>query len=284
MSLSFLGTTAGIFIFTPLLQYTITYVNWRFAWLAIGGGSCLVILIIAIMVVRRDPYSMGLKPDGDPTPEEKNEKAGADQRVNIFAEYSWTRSQALRSLSFWALNITHGLRMLSMSTLNIFRIPFYIETGISPQLVAWAVSVEAVISAFIAIPTGWAMDRFQPRYVASASLMAFILAFIVTINVRTTLDVFIATSLFGVAAASFMVAQNALWPSYFGGMHIGSIRGISVPFTTFFGAIGAPVTGVIKDATGSYLPAWKASIVFLVAATVIMLLNRKPDPPKSAIK
>jgi MFS family permease len=284
MSLSFLGTTAGLFIFTPLIQYTITYVNWRFAWRVIGVGSCLVILIIAIAVVRKDPYSMGLKPDGDTNPEDKSENAAADQRINIIAEYSWTRSQALRSFSFWALNITTGLRMLSMSTLNIFRIPFYIEVGISPQLVAWAISVEAVISALIAIPTGWAMDRFQPRYVVSASLTAFILAFIVTINVGTTLDVFIATSLFGISAASFMVAQNALWPNYFGGMHIGSIRGISVPFTTLFGAIGAPITGAIKDATGTYLPAWIASIVFLVAATVIMLLNRKPDPPKSAIR
>ena len=49
--------------------------------------------------------------------------------------------------------------------------------------VAWAVSSEAIISAIIAILTGWAMDRFQPRYVASASLVAFILVFIVTINV-----------------------------------------------------------------------------------------------------
>ncbi len=282
MSLSFLGTTAGLFIFTPLLQYTITYVNWRFAWRVIGVGSCLVILIIALAVVRKDPYSMGLKPDGDTNPEEERDNAGDDQRVNIIAEYSWTRSQALRSLSFWALTATTGLRMLSMSTLNVFRIPFYIEAGISPQLVAWAISVEAVVSALIAVPTGWAMDRFQPRYVVSASLTVFILAFLVTINVRTTLDVFIATSMFGISAASFMVAQNALWPNYFGGMYIGSIRGVSAPFTTLFGAIGAPVTGAIKDATGSFLPAWIASIVFLVAATVIMLLNRKPDPPESA--
>ena len=279
MSLAFLGTTAGIFIFTPLLQYTITYVNWRFAWQMIGGGSCLVILIIALAVVRKDPYSMGLKPDGDTKP--KNEKADNDQNRNIIAEYSWTRSQALRSFSFWALSIAFGLRMLSMSTLIVFRIPFYIEAGISPQLVAWAVSVEAIVSALIAVPTGWAMDRFQPRYVVSASLMVFILAFIVTIHVRTTLDVFIATSLFGLSAASFMVSQNALWPNYFGGMHIGSIRGMAVPFTTLFGAIGAPVTGAIKDATGSYLSAWIASIIFLMAATVIMLLNRKPDPPES---
>ncbi len=282
MSLSFLGTTAGIFLFTPLIQYTITHVNWRFAWVVIGGGCCLVILIIAIVVVRKAPESMGLLPDGDTIQGAEDKNTAVFQRSNVPGEYSWTRSQALRSYSFWALTITLGLRMLSMSTLNVFRIPYYIEVGISPQLVALAVSVEAIVSALVAIPTGWAMDRYQPRYVASVSLTAFILAFIVTINVRTTLDVFIATALFGVAAASFMVTINTLWPSYFGGMHIGSIRGISVPFTTFFGAVGAPITGLIKDATGSYLPAWIASIIFLFAATVIMLLNPKPEPPKYA--
>jgi MFS family permease len=278
MSISFLGTTAGIFLFTPLLQYTITYINWRFAWIAIGCGSCLVIFIIAIAVVRKDPYSMGMKPDGEVGIEEEKNIFDIDD-VNMQDEYSWTRSQALRSLSFWSLIIVLGLRMLSMSTLNIFRIPFYMDRGISPMHVAWAVSAEAIISAIIAIPTGWAMDRFQPRYIASTSLIVFILVFIVTINVRTTVDVYIATSLFGISAASFMVAHNALWPAYFGGMHIGSIRGIAVPFTMLFGAIGAPITGYVKDTTGSYINAWKASIVFLTVATVVMLLNPKPSSP-----
>lgn len=279
MSISFLGMTAGMFIFTPLLQYIITNISWRFAWLAIGGGSCLVIFIIAIAIIRKDPYSMGMRPDGEVTGEEEGTITKINKLNSIDGEYSWTRSQALRSLSFWGLILVLGLRMLSVSTLVLFRIPFYIEVGISPQLVAWAISVEAVISALTAVFTGWAMDRFQPRYVASASLIAFILAFIVTINVKTTPDVFIACSLYGFAAASFVVAQNALWPSYFGGIHIGSIRGIAVPFTTFFSAIGAPVTGYIKDTTGSYLTAWTASILFLIVATIIMLLNHKPSPP-----
>ena len=166
-----------------------------------------------------------------------------------------------------------------MSTINIFRVPFYIEKGFSPQMVAWAVSVEAVVSSLIAIPTGWAMDRFQARYVASASIASFILVFIVTINVNSTFMVFLTCSLFGVAAASFTVSNNALWPNYFGGERIGNIRGLSVPFTTFFSAVGAPLTGLAKDTTGSYIPIWIVAMILLSVSIVIMLLNRKPDPP-----
>jgi len=194
-------------------------------------------------------------------------------------EYSWARSQAVRSFAFWALAAVVGLRMLSISTLNIFRIPFYIEQGISPQLVAWALSAEAVVAAVIAIPTGWAMDRFPPRYVATTSLSILIIVFLVTMNVSTTWHVFIATMLLGAAGASFSVAQNALWPAYFGGAHIGSIRGLTAPLTVIFSAIGGPITGAIKDATGTYIPAWQGSMILLVAATGLMFITRKPEPP-----
>lgn len=96
---------------------------------------------------------------------------------------------------------------------------------------------------------------------------------------RTNFDIFLATSLFGVAAASFMVSNNTLWPNYFGSMNIGSIRGLAVPFTTIFGSIGAPVTGRIKDLTGSYIHVWIVSIFILTAATVIMLFIKKPESP-----
>jgi MFS family permease len=276
MSLAFLGTTAGMFAFTPLIQYIITIASWRYAWLIVGCSSCLVIIIVALIIIRKDPESMGLQPDGDSVESEGYE----NRKINpSLSEYPWTRSQAIRTFSFWALIAIMGLRMFSMGTVNIFRIPFYIDQGISAQFVAWAISAEAVISALVSIPTGWAVDRFQPRYVAAVSLVSFIAVMVVTMYVTTTWHVFVATTLFGVSAASFIVSQNALWPNYFGGRHIGSIRGFAIPLTLFFSAIGAPIAGRIKDVTGSYMPAWLISIACLSIATALMLMARKPKPP-----
>ncbi|MFC1534065.1 MFS transporter [Thermodesulfobacteriota bacterium] len=278
ISIAFLGTPIGIFIFSPLCQFLIDSTSWRSAWLLLGGTGSMVIVLIAFFVIRKDPKSMGLQPDGDLFEGEENEDVSRRQRP-LPNEYSWTRSEAIRSFSFWALVAVLGLRMLSVSTLNLFRIPYYIEQGVSPQLVAWALSAEAVIAAMISIPTGWAMDRFQPRFVTVTSLILYIIAFIVTMNVVTAWHVFIATTMFGAASASFMVAQNALWPAYFGGENIGSIRGLATPLTMVFSAIGAPITGAIKDSTGTYVPAWLASLFLLATASVLMLITRKPEPP-----
>jgi len=75
------------------------------------------------------------------------------------------------------------------------------------------------------------------------------------------------------------VVQNALWPAYFGGNHIGSIRGLVALLAMIFSAIGGPITGAIKDATGTYVPAWQGSLILLVAATGLMLITHKPEPP-----
>jgi len=278
MSMVFLGTPIGIFILSPLTQFVISTTGWRSAWLILGGGGCVLIMILALLVIRKEPQSMGLQPDGGLLDggEAEVDHLEDDQSP---VEYSWTRNQAVRTYPFWSLSTVMGLRMLCMSTMSLFRIPFYMEQGISPQLVAWALSAEAVVAAAIAIPAGWAADRFQPRFVATTSLCITIIAFLVTMNVSATWHVFLATMLFGAGAASFIVTQAAMWPSYFGGLNIGSIRGLAIPVATVLSGMGAPLTGVVKDTTGSYMPAWLVSLGLLAIAMCIMAFTHKPKEP-----
>ncbi len=311
MAITFVGIPVGIFIFSPLTQFLIDTISWRAAWFILGGGGSLVIVLVGLLIVRKDPESMGLRPDGDlyegvPASDTAGEPATltADKpainppegrrartacegsgEVNrptppALAEYSWTRAQAVRSFAFWALAAVLGVNSLGWGALGMFRIPFYVERGVSPQLVAWALSAEAVMAAIIAFPTGWAMDRFQPRFIVAATQIMFIAVFLVTMNVTTAWHVFAATLMFGVMGASSAIAQNALWPAYFGGKHIGSIRGLSVPLILVFSGLGAPITGAIKDATGTYKPAWLVVMALLVGATALILITPKPDKPE----
>jgi len=279
MAVTFVGIPVGIFIFSPLAQYLIDTMSWRAAWLILGGGGSLVIVLVGLLIVRKDPESMGLQPDGDLI-EDDDTGDMSSEHPPVQAEYSWTRAQAIRSFAFWALIIVVSVNSLGWGALGMFRIPFYIERGVSPQLVAWALSAEAVMAAIIAFPTGWAMDRLQPRFVVAATQIVFIIVFIVTMNVTAAWHVFAATIIFGIMGASSAIAQNALWPAYFGGKHIGSIRGLSVPLILVFSGLGAPITGAIKDATGTYKPAWLVVMALLVGATILILMTPKPAPPE----
>jgi len=197
------------------------------------------------------------------------------------AEYSWTRQQALRSSAFWRLVFVYGFLFLAMSTVSLFRTPYFEDQGVSRQMIGFAFSAEAVASVLAAIPAGWALDRYQIRYVASIPLLVMVLAVFATMIASNAWQVFLATCLFGVGAASSSVANNVIWPDYFGSLHIGAIRGRAMQLIMFFSAAGSPFAGFIKDTTGSYFPAWFAAIAGLLIAVVILLTTPRPAVPQS---
>jgi MFS family permease len=277
MSMALVGSTAGIFIFTPLSEFFITNMGWRSAWFILGCSGSLIVVIIALFVIRKDPQSMGLQPDGiiSDLHDEKNTNG---VKLTVAQEYSWSRAKAIRSFTFWALVLVHGLRMLAVSTLHVFRIPFYIEQGVAPNLVAWAISMEAIVAAMVSLIAGRIADRVQPRFVVACALGFFVLMLIVTMNVRTTWHVYLSAALYGISATSYIVGQNTLWPAYFGSAHIGSIRGVSLITTLIFSTIGAPISGAIKDATGSYIPAWIGAVILVSIAIGLILITKNPQP------
>ena len=73
MSMAFLGIPIGVFVFSPLTQFLINTTSWRSAWLILGGCNSLVIVLIALLVIRKEPESMGLQSDGGLIESEESE-------------------------------------------------------------------------------------------------------------------------------------------------------------------------------------------------------------------
>ena len=289
MSVAFIGMPVGIFIFAPLSQLLIDEIGWRDTWLVLGGGGAVVTVLVALFVIRRRPQDMGLRPDGEAAPSTGALTAQRTQRHGLEDEVSWTRAEAIRSRilhpsTFWRLTMIDGLRMLAMSSVGIFRVPYFIDDkGFDASIVAWSLSAEAIFAVLVSLPTGWAVDRYQPRYVAAVSTILMIAGFLLTMTASSIVMVFVATSVFGLGVASFIICQNAVWPAYFGHAHIGSIRGFATPLMLVFSAIGAPLTGIVRDATGSYQPAWIAGTIGLVIATLLLLITPKPVKPEGKV-
>lgn len=277
LSIAFLGTPAGIFIFAPLTQFLIDAVGWRNTWLILGITGAVVIGSISLLVVRRDPAALGLLPDGDR--EELVTDESDAHRVVRPVEYSWTRAEALRTSTFRRLAAVDGLRMVSVATLGVFRIPYYIDQGVSPSAVAVALSAEAVASVLIAVPAGWLLDRFPPRYISATATLLMIGAFLATIAADSAPKVFLATIMYGLGAASFSVSQQAIWPHYFGSRYVGQIRGAALLVGITGSAIGAPAAGWVHDTTGTFMPAWIVAICGLAVAAIVVATLPTPRRP-----
>jgi Na+/melibiose symporter-like transporter len=196
MSIAFLGTPIGIFIFAPMTQWLIDTRGWREAWLALAVIGPLVISVVALGVIRRAPEDLGLRPDGD---EALSPGEGSPSRSSggASSEYSFTRAEAVRTPTFRWLAAVDGLRQVAVATLGLFRIPFYVDQGIDPTVVALALSAEALVGMMITVPVGWLVDRLQPRYVSASATAVMVATFGATIMVSSPAHVFVATILYG---------------------------------------------------------------------------------------
>ncbi len=288
MARVFLGTPIGIFITAPLTVLLINNIGWRSTLVVLGtvGG---VVTVLVSFLMRRSPEDMGLLPDGDSPDKVAPSKERPDQgnqqpqaARGAMAEYSWTRSQATHTFTFWKLSVAFGLTMFAGSTIGLFRIPHFVEQGISAQIVGYSLSVEALVAFAIVFPVGYALSRFQPRYLLVLSSMAMAGSYLTTMFTTKVWHVFVANSLFGMGAASRGVLMNTLWPNYFGSRNIGKIRGLSVPITMAFSFAGAPIAGMVKDNTGSYLPVWWVALFLIAASAALFLATPKPTPPAEA--
>ncbi len=279
LSMAFMGLPIGIFITPPVTQALIDSVGWRGAWLVMGAAGMIIVVLVAVLIVRRQPEDMGLLADGASEPTESESRIGGGPVKNV-AEVSWTREEAMRSSAFWRLALVDALRMGAMGTIGIFRVPYFIDQGIDAQLVAFALSYEAACSAVVAFPTGWANDRFQPRFVAAASTAGMLLGFIFIFRANTTVELLVISTIFGIALSMFQVSQAAIWPHYFGGANLGKIRGLALPIGLSLSAVSAPLTGLLRDNTGEFDIAWIVAAIGLALGTVILLLTPRPAPPR----
>jgi MFS family permease len=275
LSMAFIGTPAGIFVFPTLTQLLIDEFGWRSAWAIIGSFGGIVVVIVALLIMRDRPSDMGLAPDGiDEAPPEPG-----TLRPAYAAEYSWTKEQAVRSSTFWRLAAVDGLRMTAWGTLGFFRVAFFIDQGIDKHVVALALSSVALSALPASLLSGYIVDRFQPRYVSFAATAVMCMSFVFTMLADSAPFVFAALFCDGVGVATFLVSQGVIWPHYFGAANIGRIRGTALLFGLGLSAIAGPATGIVHDQTGSYTEAWTVATVLLAIVALIILFTPRPAPP-----
>ena len=276
IALAFVGVPAGIAISGPLSQALIDMLDWRTAWVVLGVGGGLAIALISLLVLRRRPEDMGLLPDGA-SPETAAAGAERAARPRAMAEAdSWTRAQAIRTGAFWRVAVVFGLLMFGSSTMNVFRIPYFVDKGVSPQIAAYNLTADAVTAVFLSLVVGYLVERVQPRFVVAVGFVFLIASFLLTMAATNLWQMFFSSALIGAGLSTLMVSQNTIWPTYFGRAYLGSIRGIAMPVTLACSGAGAPLAGMVHDATGSYFPAWWIAIGSFIIAAGIMLRTPRP--------
>ncbi len=279
MSFVALGIPVGAVIFIPLTQLLIDHLGWRTAWMLLAVIGAGMIVPLSLIFVRRQPEDLGLRPDGDAAPLPATVAGGAGDAHSWPAEREWTRQEALRSTTFWQLTFTFSLVMLALGSVGVHRIPHFMDQGLDARLVAYATALDAVAAGISSFVIGMLADRVPARFLGVAGFLLIALGILFTTFASSVGVMFLAMITFGAGIGGLMLIQNYVWADYFGREHLGSIRGVVTPITLVVGGIGAPLAGVIRDATGSYTGIWLVGMSLFVVGAIVLAVTPPPVAP-----
>ena len=275
VAIAAMGVSFGGIGLTPPVTWLIDEVGWRMSWIWLGIGTAILIYPVAL-VMRRRPEDYGLHPDGF---SEAQILEGAGDAA--FEEYSksFTRAEALRTFSFYALIVAFGFFTINIGVMLLHTVPYMTDSGFTANEAALTMAVVSV-PAMISKPIwGYFIDRSPAKSLAAASaavtgLSLFLIIF--AVSQQELFLVFGAFVLLGLGWGGMIPLQEVIWASFFGRRFLGSIRGAAMPFSLLLGAPAPALVGYYHDLAGRY----DEALAIIAALNVLsgLLIFLAPSP------
>ncbi len=270
LGLSLSGFGVGAMLVPVVAQISIDAAGWRASYFGFAGAVFLLALPMAVFCLRETPEEMGLSVDNIPDIEKDDETIGKEI-VGLSGK------EAAATSSYWLIMFSFMLVGVGLTGMLAHLYPLLVDRGISPQTAARCMSSIGPGIIIGRIVAGYLMDKFFAPYVTAFFLMGMVLGISILASGTTSMLIFPAAILIGMASGSEISEIAYICSRYFGQKAFGLIYGIM--FSAFqIGAIfGAPLMGFYHDRAGDYIGAlWiLAAIVALGAITIALL---KPYP------
>ena len=271
MSILMLGFAGSIAVHPLLAQWLIGQVGWRGAWVWLGVMTWVLLLPVLWLVAHDKPEPLGLRPDGE-KPETAEELARGPRALA-----GLTLAAAMRMPAFWIIAAGLFTPAMLITSLFFFQVSVFESHGLDRTLAASMFGVSALAMALAMPAVGWVLDRSDPKYIFSASLV--LLAASLT-GISLVVGPLTATAYavcFGVNTAANMTFFGYMWAQYFGRRHLGSIQGAGQTIGVVGASIGPLPLGIAFDQFGSYDGALRLLALLPLACAVLALFLKAPD-------
>jgi MFS family permease len=252
MAIYSIAMSIGFMIAFPVVGLMVQSFGWRAAWLSIGAALIVVLAPVSWLLVRRNPESMGIHPDGDPV-EHINPNEGA------------TWQEAVATPAFWTFSIGAALYGLVASGIGLFNESILAERGFNADVYYQTLVVTALTALAGNFGGGWLAMRMQLSTLLSVSLLVLALGVAALPHVSSIVQVMVWATAMGLGGGLVMVLFFSVWPRVYGRRHLGRIQGAAQAMTVLASAVGPLLLAWCVELTGNY------AAMFNILAAVIGL-------------
>ncbi|MFQ5521905.1 MAG: MFS transporter [Candidatus Methylomirabilia bacterium] len=260
------GGGLGTFALPPFAYALVDALGWRQAYLVFGAGL-FVIMSLAATVMKRDPETVGLAPDGEarhPVP------------VTARGEVHWPLGRAIRTAPFWMLFGVFAATWIPVFVPLIHAVPLARDLGIPPLLASTVVSVMGISAVTGRLVMGGLSDRIGRKSALAISMTLQVLAFVGFTAVGGLAALYLVSAGFGFSYGAVSALFPAIVGDFFGREQAGSLVGFLFALAGSMAAWGPVGAGAIYDATGSYAWAFILSAASNGLALGLLALARPP--------
>ena len=222
------------------------------------SGILLIVILVLVLVLFRD------KPSGvDALPEVQKKKAKGDSWKGL--EFS----ELLRKPYFYASLVCIFLTGMVLQGIGGIATPFMYDKGIDVEYVALVLSAHSIALTCFKFFTGFVFDKAGIRVTANMCMIAVIVAFTSLLLADNSIGGKVLAMVYSVFSSLALPLETIMLPLYvgyfFGQKSFGKVLGVFVAVNTAGYALGAPLSNVCFDLTGSYNVALYVGIALIAA-------------------
>ena len=286
MALAFFGAVQGVGLgLLPLAAaILIDGFGWQSAWIALGVFTLATGVLPPLLLMARRPEDMGLPPD--PGGEQGDSEPSATTQTSAPGSGAWrdvdyTVREALRTPAFYILAFFSMVGFTAQAGVSLHQTAHYVDAGVSHGQAA----LVATAFALGQIPGGvvWsAVGRRLPVRVMMATSALWVAGGVFGISFTHTLAWGVLFGgVFGMGVGGLHTLLRLAWADYYGRVHLGAIRGLTLPAQIGGQAIGPVVSGYMFDASGGYFMPF---VIFgsAVVLSAVMVLAAVPPRRRQA--
>ena len=273
-----LSHSAGMVLFPLIASIVIAQSGWRDAWYVLSVVVFVVALLPVALLISEQPEDLGLRPDGDVADDVDEEVEGDAVRSTPSEEPNWTSTAAMRTPALWLLALATGMMFFMHAGSNTHAAAFFQDQGLGAVTAGVSISLNAIFLGISSLVWGRIVERVPVRFVMSAVAVNLAIgAFLFTLT-DTAVEALAFSAFFGFGLGGMLVVPPVAYADYFGRSALGTIRGVTEPFTTLGQAVGVMIPGLIFDFVGgaSYLPFFVGAGFVGILAAVASLFAKKP--------
>ncbi len=272
--LAFSGAGVGSILLFPWWQDIIREDGWREACLTMALILFVLVLPLNLLLQRRRPEDMGLRPDGERAAQTASrESAGSASKKSaavpdtvVDAEWAardWSLREAMLTARFWWLGLGLFFGMYVWYAVQVHQTQYLGEIGFSATAAAFALGLVGLFGVVGQIGMGGLSDRIGREWAWTLSTLGFAVCYALLILMRENpSQILLWLMVAGQGALGYGLASvfGAILAEVFQCRRFGQIFGAFGMIISLGAACGPWLTGELYDRTGSYDLAWWAAL------------------------